>query len=211
MDRSFYIEQYAKLSKIHKDLCRVLYQHEIKRRRGLYKDVRLKKSTISGYSSCSTRTVQRFNKVVKYFLIGVEERKKENGNQAANRYHFDVDFFEAMRFLDINNLLYKSREKILDSVNPHRQIKNVSLTPKICLPSYSSSSYTENMYMNSYVHPSLNKIEIDLQTKIRLSKFPEHAIIKGLEDAAWWWKKGNRPRTTLEAVVTARIKSYDRI
>lgn len=207
MSAALYIEQYADLPKVHKDLARGLFLAECKRRRGHYKQgIFFSKAKMAEVSKCCSRTIQRFNNLVKFTLIGVIKRFRPNGSQTTNKYEFDPQFFEAMFYLKSHNLLYKSKSEILKF---YRQNENVSPPLPDLSPPYPNYSLTKDKeYKREYVHPKLLGIKIDHQTKISLSLYPEHAIMKGLEDTAWWWRQGNRPTTTLEAVITSRVKEH---
>jgi len=206
MEIAAFIEEYAALSKKEKDLVRILYDAEIKFRKGIYQHVRRKQETLAAYAKCCTKTVSRFNQVVKYLLIGVILRKSK-GKQQATEYRFDPEFFKAMQLLDSKNLLYKDSKKLLEFADFHRGKENVHRLSEKCPSSLSDSSFSD-MSLYGFVHPYLEKIQgIAHKDKLFMSRrYPEHAIVSGVEDAIWWWKQGNRPDTSLTAVVHARIK-----
>jgi hypothetical protein len=158
MEIAFYIEEYAKFTKAEKRIAMDIFDHEIKVKRGKYTRVRLKRITLAGYAKCSIKTVSRFNKKVRLFLIGVIEKWKANGDQGANEYVMDPGLFKAMRLLYDNKLLYKSKADILQFAAFHGQKQNVSLYPPKCPSSYSSSSDLDAKEYRQ-VHPYLEKIE----------------------------------------------------
>lgn len=208
MEIAFYIEQYAGLTKTFKDLVRLLYKLEIAYKKGKIDHVRRKRDTLASKVDCCLKTISRFNNHVKYFLIAVIERFNK-GKQGANEYRIDPEFFKALQLLDLKNLLYKSDKEILEFAKFHRQNENVPRHPPKCPSSLSSSSLSD-MSLYGYVHPYLEKIkEISLKDKLFFSRrYSEYAIVQGVEDTMWWWRAGNRPDTTLGAVIHARIRKH---
>ena len=189
MEIAFYIEEYAKFSKTEKKLARIIFDHEIKVKKGKYDRVRLKRKTLADYVDCCTKTVTRFNNKVKYFLIGVKEKWKSNGDQGANEYIIDPGLFAAMRLIYDNKLLYKTKAELLKFAQSHREKENVSLYPQKCPSSYSSSS---DLNAKEYrrVHPYLEKIEgLTHQERMSLSLNGESIIINAIEDYEWFKSK----------------------
>ena len=177
MEIAFYIEEFAKFTKVEKRLALTIFDHEIKVKRGKYTRVRLKRVTLAGYAKCSIKTVSRFNKKVRLFLIGVIEKWKSNGDQGANEYIMDPGLFKAMKLLYDNKLLYKTKDEILDFAQSHRQKENVSLYPQKCPSSYSPSSDLDAKEYRK-VHPYLEKIEgLSHQERVSLSLNGESIII----------------------------------
>lgn len=200
------IKAYFDLTEKQREIIRYLYVAEIKRRKKKFFGVFPSVARLAYFANCSIRTVIRFNKRVCPDIIVIQDRKRPNMSTTTNQYHFVKEFFEAMAWLDKRNLLYDD-PKVFESIK--RQFENHSVTPPSrgeCHPHSLTLSQTHKEYR--YVHPMIEKIGISLEAKIRLSAYPEHAIIKGLEDAAWWWRQGNRPRKNLDAVVTERIKAH---
>jgi hypothetical protein len=209
MEIAFYIEEYASLTKTQKDLSRGLWKAEIKRRQGDYKEIFFSKKKLAQTAQCCKKTIQRFNKAVKYYLIGVIERRLPNGRKTTNRYEFDPEFFKAMQLMDSKNLLYKDSDSIKKFAESYRQNQNVPYPPEKCPHSY-PNSLNPDMSLYGFVHPYLEKIEgMALKDKLFLSRrYSEHAIVAGVEDALWWYRQGNRPETTLTAVIHARIRKH---
>lgn len=204
MENAFYFEEFANLTKAEKKLTQILFDHEIRYKKGQYDRVRLKRETLAAYAKCCIKTVSRFNEKVKLYLIGIIKRWKANGNQGANEYAMDVEFFKALKVLYDNNLLYKSKSAILKFSNSHRQNENVSLCPKKCPSSYSPSSFLGIKEYGS-VHSYIQKIGgLTHRERQSLSQYPEHAIVAGVDDCVWY--SNGHTISNLMALLTSRIR-----
>jgi len=203
------IQVYFLQSETFKDISRYLFWWQKRIEKGEVKAAFPSIARIASVCRCSTRTVKRYIKAVDGFPIKITKRIGET-----NVYEMDKDFFKALLWLDLKNLLHATCDRfsgILKQAAYEDEKCAMSPPPssRECHPSLPLSR-TLNQYSRECVHPKLLGIGIAHQTKTQLSKYPEHAIIKGLEDAAWWWRQGNRPRTTLDAVVTACIQKHAR-
>lgn len=203
------IQVYFSQSETFKDISRYLFWWQQQVEKGKKQAVFPSIERIAIACQCSTRTVKRYIKAVDGFPIKITKRTGET-----NLYEMDKGFFKALLWLDLKNLLHATCDRFCEILKQATyEDEKYAMSPpsssRECHPSLTLSQ-TLNQYSREYVHPKLLGIGIAHHTKIRLSKLPEHAIIKGIEDAAWWWRQGNRPRTTLDAVVTSRIQNYAR-
>lgn len=204
MEKAFYLDQFAALSNIEKKLVLYIFDLEILVKKGKFTHIRQKRDTIARRIGCCLKTISRFNNKVKYFLIAVIEKWKGNGNQGANEYRMDPEFFAALKLLYDNKLLYKSKSEILEFANSHRQNENVPLAPPKCPSSYVIPSY-EREKEYGYVHPHVEKIGgLSLKERLALSQYPEFAIVAGIEDCVWYSK--HRKINNLMALIQSRIR-----
>lgn len=211
---SLNIKSFDCLSNNHKDIIRYFYYWECRRRKEKLNRVFPKVSRIAEFSKCSIRTVQRFNKSVNGFLMHIQKDFRPNKSQTTNTYKMEQSFFEALTWLDRRNLLRAKKEEFEDIIKEAERFESIGKikmspppNPKCHPRSLSSLSQTQKEYI-PYVHPWIEKIKISQQDKVRLSKYPEFAIVKGVEDCVWYSKQGKRIGNAMHLLQNRISKHY---
>lgn len=209
MNLALSVQVYFSQSETFKDISRYLFFCQKKVIKGEWKTVFPSIDRIARAVGCSRRTIFRYIKAVGGYPIKITHRKGET-----NTYEMDKDFFDSLIWLDSRNCLYATESQYKDLLKQAEYLDNhIDLSPPIpyrgCHPSLLLSRIQDQEY--GYIHPFIEKIGgLSRQERLSLSQYPEHAIVAGVDDVIWWWKQGNRPKTTLIAVITERINSHVR-
>jgi hypothetical protein len=70
-------------------------------------------------------------------------------------------------------------------------------------------SYADAPKERGFVHPQIAKVlTLTDEEKVELSRYPEHAIIKGIEDCIWYTKQVGTKITNLGGLIRSRIQHY---
>jgi hypothetical protein len=212
---SFYIKAYFSLSPTEKEICRLLYSAEIKIRKGRWHSNFMSKRKIAETIGCSQKTIKRFNRVAKGVLIHIKERfdRSRCGRQTSNVYEFDKNFFDAMHWMDLNNLLKVSKKRgmgaaIRQEEKEEREEKLARSVKRICPPSIQPPLSEEKEYKKeSFIHPEINKIRMSRQAKVIASRYSEYCIARAIEDLLWYLKKGHMVKS-IEGFIISRLKHW---
>lgn len=197
---NFYAKAFFCLSPKQKDICRLLYSMEIAKRKGKFTSVYPSKRKIANLVKCSTRTVKRFNREANGLLMEIKKRldMSRNARQTTNAYEMDREMFNALHWLDRNNLLYASKRAALRRLNKATILEETGqdLSPspvRICPPIILNPLIKKKEeYQEGYIHPLIDKIKMAPDEKIRASRYSEHCIVRSIEDAIWYRDKGNK-------------------
>jgi len=205
---------YLSQSESHKDISRYLFALQKKVKNGEWKSIFISVGRIVERTGCSERTVHRYISAVNGFPIKITKR-----NGQTSIYEMDDEFFKALQWLEMRNLLYvkKSRHESIIKEAERWQEKG-KMAPPISRgewhPSLPLSSAPQEY---DFINPLFEEIKISRKDKITLSKYPEFAISEGLEDTKWYLKNINpkidKPFEFLRSVISkrARTKHKNRI
>jgi hypothetical protein len=199
----YFTKIFFSLPAIAQDIIRRLYweEQQVRKRKrvGVFPSINRLRRNIrrNGQKKpCCRKTVQRFNNVVKSCgLFEVVRRKRPNGSDTSNQYFMDERFFDALKWLDLRNLLRAKKhrfQKIVDEAErayEASKIKSSSLTKQKCPTPLLPLKKNKDKYY--YISPTVGKITgLEPSQQRVLSRFAEAAIMQGIFDVMWYRNQG---------------------
>lgn len=180
MEKALAAKIYYSSSENFKDIFRYLFFGEKKVKKGEWKAVFPAVSTIAQACHCSERTVQRFIKAVRGYPIQITERIGET-----YIFKMDEDFFNWMRWADLKNLLYATKDRIENILKQceREDQKTIMSPPLSSMECHPTLTLSQTRIKEKGIHPYLEKIEeLAFKEKLSLSQNSESAIVGAVEN-----------------------------
>lgn len=178
------------MTKTERRIMQSLLDAEKKKRVGIFKHgIFFSQRTIAAYNNCCIKTVYRYNKKYRDKIFTQKFRKIS----LTQEYFFDKELFDSFRYAERLGVFSKTtkelkllleQEKEKEKAFFHREFLKMSDPPTAKCPTI-KTLITEHEG-TGYINPQIQKIKISLEDKIKLSKYPEFAVSKAIEDAIWY-------------------------
>lgn len=184
---SFWVKTYFRLSEARRRAIRYIFF--LTRR---YKEAIFKLDKLCAHIGWHENSGHKFIRMFNGFLFDVIKRFKPSGRQLANEFSLNKYFKQALEWLDLHGYLCSPKTKWVRIIFSIENSEKVYPPPlKRCTPILEILNTKDKEYGKAYVHPKIDQIKIGVELKIQCSKYPEVAIIEGLDDVLWYRDQGN--------------------